>query len=508
MPDPAEHADALHVVHTGAASHAAAQADAVASLGGFRASTRIGGLGTLLETAIPGIRIDHAASANLTADDGSRVTSARGTLTAVGDDELTWAAPAEADGAQGASVTIANAEQKVIEDGGDPNRYLLVSRVSSNPLSGGCGVNLTAVLTNAIGHDDADTESGPTYRAVGFLATADVTNLKIWIASHDHPVSIALENPASEPNGAVQAIANETTAPTGLTFVAPDAEDHADVLTVASLDAGEWVAIWIKRDLSAETDPSAWSRTEIAWSFDGADTVSRNGSAAGIYRLRADGTAAYELYLGIDAAPDFTSPPVATAAPTFVANDNGKLVPTLASPIIHTPTPPLSGTSLFRYVLRLRNEWGLLSANLAEWTLRLDAAGNQIAIPPSDASDVIAAPAAAGTVHLTARYNYFADGTLAADTWLIYLAEGADPDPDLDTPLEVEMAQADGVAKLDYTSSAYTEGADVRAIVRTRRSGTPDVDSTSVTVVSATATLLGPAAPAGDLFVGNVATQA
>src|SRR5690349_1299822 len=80
-----------------------------------------------------------------------------------------------------------------------------------------------------------------------------------------------------------------------------------------------------------------------------------------------------------------------------------------------------------------------------------------------------------------------------ADTFLIYLtADGSDPDPDLDTPTEVEMTKADGIARLDFTSDAFSEGTTVKVIVRTRRSGTPNVDSSNVEIRSAIVTLIGP----------------
>ena len=46
----------------------------------------------------------------------------------------------------------------------------------------------------------------------------------------------------------------------------------------------------------------------------------------------------------------------------------------------------------------------------------------------------------------------------------------------------------------DTTPGTYAEGATGKVIVRTRRSGTPDVDSTGSTIYTATATLLGPSA--------------
>lgn len=219
--------------------------------------------------------------------------------------------------------------------------------------------------------------------------------------------------------------------------------------------------------------------------------LSVTGSAVGLYRAADPTLERYELYRGVDASPDLSGSPWATFA--SLPNTTAALTPG------HT----------YRFVLRRRNRWDLLSRNVGETVVRVAANGSESPAPPSDPSDVLVEAAAAGTVRVRAEYAYLADGDDAADLFIVYVrSNGTNPDPATDTPVEVDAVRADGVAKLDYTTTAYAEGATVKVIVRTRRSGSPDVDSTGSTVHTATATLLGPAAPTpADAFVGDAARQ-
>ena len=74
---------------------------------------------------------------------------------------------------------------------------------------------------------------------------------KIWISSNtpstDTTVEIALGSSAV--NGTEQTVANESTAPTGVTFSAPASEGAA--LSIGDIPAGEHKAVWIKRIVNA-----------------------------------------------------------------------------------------------------------------------------------------------------------------------------------------------------------------------------------------------------------------
>ena len=74
---------------------------------------------------------------------------------------------------------------------------------------------------------------------------------KIWIATNtpsaDTSVEIALGSSAV--NGTEQTVANENTAPTGVTFSAPASEGAA--LSIGDIPAGQHKAVWIKRIVNA-----------------------------------------------------------------------------------------------------------------------------------------------------------------------------------------------------------------------------------------------------------------
>lgn len=216
-----------------------------------------------------------------------------------------------------------------------------------------------------------------------------------------------------------------------------------------------------------------------------------SGRNEDLHRVIDDAQAQYELYRGTaEAEPDFD----AAAFETFTS-------------LPHT-TAALAYPAIYKFVLRQRNKYGLLSRNIRSWRLELDGSGNQVTTPPSDPFDETLEAAAAGKVRVTAQYDYTADGAATeADTFLVYLTTGGgNPDPSVDTPTEVTMVKADGIAHLDYTSGAYSNGTIVKALVRVRQQGTPDVDSTNVNNLGpVTASTAGPAAPEGAPFHGAVA---
>ena len=173
-------------------------------------------------------------------------------------------------------------------------------------------------------------------------------------------------------------------------------------------------------------------------------------------------------------------------------------------------TAALTYPEVWKFVLARRNKYGMLSQNRKSWRVELDGAGDEVAIKPSAPTNIAIAAAAAGNFRITAEYDHRGDGDNAADTWAIFLTtDGGDPDPDVDTPIEVAMGQKAGRSILDYTSSIpAAHGYTGKVIVRARRAGSPDVDSSNATIYSATSSTAGPDAPAeGNAFFGAVAVQ-
>jgi hypothetical protein len=250
-------ADAIALFLSGAVGAGGVQADPDLSLGGYRSSSRCCGLTPALATILPGVLIEFASGAN---------GIGTGMLSASDVGSLAWCPPGADAG--GSVIAIANGETKLLE-GADPTQFLVVTRTSADDLSGGAAVELVEAFNDVLGQADASLPSAtPTYRAVFFKngPTQTVRNLKVWIGEATDVVQIALEQPASQPDGAVQSIANETTAPTGLSFVTPTSAVHVDVLTVATLKPNEQVAVWIKRNLGAAA-AAARARLGLDWSY-------------------------------------------------------------------------------------------------------------------------------------------------------------------------------------------------------------------------------------------------
>jgi len=157
------------------------------------------------------------------------------------------------------------------------------------------------------------------------------------------------------------------------------------------------------------------------------------------------------------------------------------------------------------FVARRRNKYGVVSQNIrveTDMILRIDGSGDESAAPPSAPFDVAVSAGPDGTIAVSAAYNSTTDAD-PADSWAIWCnVDGTDPDPDNDA-VASEVAMTGGGTGIENlttsipTSGEYPDQAPGRVVVRTRRSGTPDVDSTNATVLSVTVDRLGPARPSG-----------
>ena len=161
----------------------------------------------------------------------------------------------------------------------------------------------------------------------------------------------------------------------------------------------------------------------------------------------------YELFHALGAPPDLTG------SPTY----------TFSSLPYETPT--ITGEGVHYFILRRRNEWGLVSQNTWTTLIELDSDDDEIMRAPSEPASVQVSPIADGAVQIEAVYYYSADDDRQADQWLIYVTDdGSDPDPDTDEPIVVDMAKRDGMARLIWTSSDYDENDTIKVLVRTQRS--------------------------------------
>ena len=106
-------------------------------------------------------------------------------------------------------------------------------------------------------------------------------------------------------------------------------------------------------------------------------------------------------------------------------------------------------------------------------------------------------------------YAYGQDGANVADTWLLYLTtDGSSPDlTGAVTDSSAVGTLADGLVRVQFTGTA-SAGQTVKAVVRTRRAGTPNVDSENTTIVSHLMVGAAPgASDRGDIFFGDQARE-
>lgn len=254
-------ADLLAAYLSGAGVDDGDQPEPAAALGGYRSSTRADGFGVLVRQPIPGVRIDYASPANGIGD---------GSLRALDLETLVWTPPDDgtaAPPAAGVPVVIALDETKLVA-GDDAGQFLLVTRTTASDLVGQSTVRLTRSFNDLFGQSDVDVSvsTAATHRLLVLKAGTGgaVKNLKVWIGTSDGAVRIAREDPASQPDGAFQTIADETAAPAGVTWVSPDSAVHVDVISVPTLSPGNLLGIWMERTAAATASPR--QSLSIHWS--------------------------------------------------------------------------------------------------------------------------------------------------------------------------------------------------------------------------------------------------
>lgn len=302
------------------------------------------------------------------------------------------------------------------------------------------------------------------------------------------PYRIAWEIASPAAGGSVQTIADEDTAPTGVTW--STAITAATGISIGSLAAGEQGGLWLHRELPAGVSASPIHDCRLGVQFDVLTTTYAE-TLAGLFRIADDSLDRYELRLGTNAPPALSNAPVATS-PTLPITYSGLAV---------------DGTE-YHVAIDRRNAWDVVAQSIQATVIRTTADGGVRPAPAAPYS-ITWRPGAGGVFTLSAFYSRYSDQIYDAtatpprwidnaDAWLIYARyDGTDPDPDTDTPTVVAMTQVDNIESLAWTSAAKTAGTVGKVIVRTRRSASvsgegDDVDSTNVDVYSATAATAGP----------------
>lgn len=553
--------DALRIYGSGAVANGGAQADPAANLGNYRSSTEppsLAAFGAMLNVSIDRIGEGNVEGVGVLESDGLgqvRWTSAE--ATAPGPwiwlpDLATRFLPdgdAEDSGLRvsrnGSTPPAGTREIKLLEDfngflgwdnisnaeraaGDDEYRAIFIRNLSlgkvdltlalgllgtAKALSAGFGAAGAVTVsfaadslkdwpasgfaenqdTGEVIYYSSRTDAALTVPAAGRDVYAEVGGGAAGLVGHTlYPIPglrIGTEAPSSS-TGFIQTIANESTAPAAITFVHP--YGVADAAAIAyTLQSGQMVGLWIHRKVIAGATARALIRQRItvqAATPQETYTLTLRGRA----RMADTSLDRYELYRGVDADADLAGTPWETF-----------------SSLPHT-TAALAVGHTYNFVLRKRNVHNLVSQNVQASSIVIDAGGDEVNYPSAPSSQSLE-QAAAGAGRVQAAYDYLQDAEgIRGDTWAVWLtSSGVAPDPDVDpATYEEPIIFSDGMAKLDYMSGTFAHGTTLKAIVRVRRSGTPDVDSQNSSILTISSDAIGPSAPAGSgTFLGQSARQ-
>lgn len=302
-----------------------------------------------------------------------------------------------------------------------------------------------------------------------------------------YPVpGIRIAHEAASPlrDGPIQTIADETTAPTGLSW--STARTAATGISAGTLFIGEHAGLWIHRELPAGIDATAkaWSQIGVQFVSNG---VTYNETLAGLYRIAVDARQRYELHIGVGSAPDVTTTP----------NETFTSLP-------YTTTYTFAAGNTYYLVTNSRNKFDLVSQYETPTVLSIDGSGDEIAQAPSTPEIQSWTAGAGGTFVLKAVYYHANDADdVKAEEWLIYTTyNGVAPDPGVDTPTVVSLTNNDVVTYLEWTSPAQSNGTTGKVLIRVRRD---TVSSASSDVYTATAETAGPSTPSSGSFFRKVA---
>jgi hypothetical protein len=208
------------------------------SLGGAISSKLIKGMEPIYGTPVQGLIIEDATPENL---EGAASIAIIGT-------QATYTPP---DGQAGSAVSIAAGERKVLT-GADADKAVRILRVSGLTWAGTASFDLVDVLNSVFGMGNvpsADRVAGSVrYRAIFVKALQDVDDVICWITT-DGQASFALASETPESDGSIQTISDDSTAPSGLSWVNATSESAA--IDLGDLSVDDTVGLWIRRTFPA-----------------------------------------------------------------------------------------------------------------------------------------------------------------------------------------------------------------------------------------------------------------
>lgn len=240
------------------------------SLGGIPSTHRMRALGVIVSdvTQVPGLRIDHVFPA---VGEGTAFLS-------VGSDgaSVSFAAPGD-DLAFGDPVALPEGATRLLfASSGGQEKGILVTRIAGFLFPPGklCQMKLVLVLNEALAMGNVPSAlrvtGGTTYRCLALAGEEPygTQEVKVWLpatAGLQSTYSIGSEDPVA---GAVQTIANETTPPTGITWVSPALE--AGALSFGRISSGTFRGLWIRRVFPAAGVVHAEEHVRLGLSYQGA----------------------------------------------------------------------------------------------------------------------------------------------------------------------------------------------------------------------------------------------
>lgn len=278
-------------------------------------------------------------------------------------------------------------------------------------------------------------------------------------------------------SGTIQTIANDSTAPSGITWYT--GITSAAGATIASLSASTNAGFWIHREVPAGCYANAAQENAISYQFTYSAVV-YSANMSGLYRISNSALDLYEIYTGSDTSPTFAS--AAATSSTL--------------PFTTALSAPPSGNREYHIVVRKRNSYNLLSQNRYERKVKINSSGAIVVKPPTAPSNLSLTDYGGGKVRLKSDYAA-ADDDPAADRWLIYQrGDGVDPDG-TETPIIVPMQRdfgmfaRGGTKPLNYLLGPYASGQDLRVLLRTRSSVADSSNTTATTLTVGTGAVRG-----------------
>lgn len=281
-------------------------------------------------------------------------------------------------------------------------------------------------------------------------------------------VELALETPTAD---AITAAADEDTPPTAISFTG--AFSVATAVTAASIAAGDWVGLHLKRDTAAASQQIADILGSLRVVFTAGGTE-YSVPFSGAYKVA--NAVQWQLFVSETTVFDFQADPDAVSA---------------ALPMSLPLTLPVSGNKNYWYAVRYRNRYGLTSLNQYGRKVGISSTGTSVLLAPSSPFNTTLEDSYEGDVKVITSYLKGNDEGYAANRWAIWASVGSDPDPDVDTPVKTkgipDINLIGDAFELSYIFGPYASGADLRVVVRVYRSSDDVTDGNTDVITLTTA---------------------